>query len=98
MDNPNEYCMAHLKKLDEVEFKVHILGNEVEILKRAFPDGPENHRRAHEDMIAASLADKVFMRELKLDAAKKGLWLLILVSAGVFLIGLQIKIKQFLGL
>ncbi len=54
----------------------------------AFPDGPENHRLAHEQMIKAAQAEETFWRDLKSEIAKKSIWgilhiLSILVIAGI---------------
>lgn len=64
----------------------------------AFPDGPVAHRMAHEGMIREALQDSEFMYQLKLEAAKKGMWFLLLVLAGLLVIGVQIKLKSFLGI
>lgn len=54
----------------------------------AFPDGPEKHRLAHEQMIKAAQAEETFWRDLKSEIAKKSIWgilhiLSILVTAGI---------------
>lgn len=54
----------------------------------AFPDGPEQHRLAHEQMIKAALAEETFWRDLKSEIARKSVWgilhiLSILVIAGI---------------
>lgn len=53
----------------------------------AFPDGPESHRVAHEQMIAAAKAEESFWRELKLDLAKKGLWGIVTILCGMVVLG-----------
>jgi hypothetical protein len=70
---------------------------------KAFPDGVENHRRAHEKMIKAAEAEERFWTDLKADIAKKSIWgilhiLTILVLAGISakLFGLPL-ITQLLG-
>lgn len=57
----------------------------------AFPDGPGNHRRAHESMIAAGKAQERFWNELRLDIAKKGVWGLLIVICGLILVGMATK-------
>lgn len=57
----------------------------------AFPDGPEAHRAAHEAMIRASAAQERFWVELKLDIAKKGLWGVLVIIAGLVLVGAAAK-------
>jgi hypothetical protein len=61
-------------------------------LSRAFPDGVEGHRAAHEAMINAAKAQEQFWRELRLDMAKKGLWAVFVVVCGLILTGLSIKL------
>lgn len=43
-------------------------------LLHAFPDGIENHRDAHERMVAAARAEEMFWKDLKIDIAKKSIW------------------------
>jgi hypothetical protein len=43
-------------------------------LMYAFPNGIDNHREAHERMIAAARAEEAFWRDLKIDVAKKSIW------------------------
>ena len=86
-----DFCLNYVEELASLKSRVTIL-------ESAFPDGAANHRRAHEDMIAAALADRTFVRELKLDAAKKGLWVMLLVIVGIFLIGLEAKVRAWLGI
>jgi hypothetical protein len=40
----------------------------------AFPDGPKQHREAHEQMIRAAKAEEAFWHDLKFDIAKKSIW------------------------
>lgn len=73
-----------VEKLDQVLARL----NEI---NRAFPDGPEPHRIAHESMIKASAAQERFWNELKLDIAKKGLWGLLVIIVGLALTGILVK-------
>lgn len=75
----------------------------IDEVMKAFPDGTENHRRAHEKMIKAAEAEERFWTDLKADIAKKSIWgilqiLTILVVAGLSakLLGVPI-ISQLLG-
>ncbi len=58
----------------------------------AFPDGPHNHRNAHQSMIDAANAQKKFWDDLRLDLAKKGIWGIILVLVGLVVTGAAAKI------
>lgn len=86
-----DFCIDHVEEIVNLKSRVTIL-------ETSFPDGPANHRRAHEEMIAAAVADKAFVRELKLDASKKGLWFLLILLLGLLVIGAEIKIKTWLGI
>lgn len=81
------------RRLDEHENReleaIHELGEEI---KRAFPDGIENHRAAHQAMIDAAKAEEKFWTELKLDLAKKGLWAIFTILAGLVVLGLGAKV------
>ena len=60
----------------------------IDEVMKAFPDGTENQRRAHEKMIKAAEAEERFWTDLKADIAKKSIWgilhiLTILVLAGI---------------
>lgn len=60
-------------------------------LERAFPDGPENHRLAHEAWIAAKKAEAEFWKELKLEIAKKGTLGFLYLVGGLILVGAASK-------
>jgi hypothetical protein len=63
-------------------------------LMHAFPDGIENHREAHERMIAAARAEEAFWRDLKTDIAKKSIWgilhILFLLTIGTLAVKLGV--------
>ena len=61
------------------------------IIMRAFPDGPENHREAHEAMIRASAAQEKFWSELRVDIAKKGIMGVLVIICGLILAGAAAK-------
>ena len=86
-----DLCISHTEEIVKLKSRVSTL-------ETAFPDGVANHRRAHEDMIAAAMADRRFLGELKLDAAKKGMWVFILVILGLLWIGIETKVKAFFGI
>lgn len=66
--------------------------------EEAFPKDRNNrpdmsgHRRAHEADIAAAKAKERFYEELRLDLAKKGSWALVMVIAGLVLMGALAKL------
>lgn len=75
----------------ELEEKIEQVLSELEKINRAFPDGPESHRIAHEAMIKAAVAEERFWNELKIDVAKKGVWGLLIIILGLSLVGLAAK-------
>jgi len=60
-------------------------------LMHAFPDGIENHREAHERMIAAARAEEEFWHDLKTDIAKKSIWGILHILAVLALGTLAVK-------
>jgi hypothetical protein len=68
----------------------------IENLNGAFPDGPIEHRRAHEAMINAAKAEERFWSELKLDIAKKGVWSLLIIILGLCALGFAAKFGHLL--
>lgn len=62
-----------------------------ELKKDAFPDGPANHKNAHQAMINAAQAQERFWNELKLDIAKKGTWGLLITVVGLLMLGIAVK-------
>lgn len=67
-----------------------IVGAKKELL-HAFPDGIQNHREAHERMIAAARAEEAFWRDLKIDVAKKSIWGILHILAVLALGTLAVK-------
>lgn len=61
-------------------------------LERAFPDGPDNHRIAHEAWIRAKQAEEEFWKELKMEIAKKGTLGFLYLVGGLILIGAATKL------
>lgn len=70
------------------------IGDAKKQLLHAFPDGIENHREAHERMIAAARAEEMFRHELKTDIAKKSIWgilhILFLLTVGTLAVKLGV--------
>ena len=58
----------------------------------AFPDGPYEHRKAHEAMIAAAKAQERFWVDLRNDVLHKGIMFTIVVICGLIATGLAIKL------
>lgn len=90
---------AHSRRaeLSDIHASVEALTKQVEELHQAFPDGIESHRKYHAELMAKALHDKEFIREIKLDAAKKGIWFFVITVAGLLVIGLQLKLKAFIA-
>ena len=62
--------------------------DQIDSVLRAFPDGVDAHRAAHERMMKAAEAEEQFWRGLREDVAKKSIWgvlqvLLFLAVAGL---------------
>lgn len=68
------------------QIKKYITGVREDIMK-AFPDGVEAHRLAHQAQIDAKRAEERFWSELKMDLAKKGLWGIIGILCGMIVLG-----------
>lgn len=71
--------------------KIDLVLDELAIINRAFPDGPESHRVAHENLIRAAIAEEQFWNELKIDIAKKGVWGLLIIVLGLAIVGISAK-------
>ncbi len=69
-------------------------------LMHAFPDGIENHREAHERMIAAARAEEEFWHDLKTDIAKKSIWgiLHILFMLTIGTLAVKLGVGSVLGI
>lgn len=70
------------------------IGDAKKQLMHAFPDGIENHREAHERMIAAARAEEQFWHDLKADIARKSIWgilhILFLLTIGTLAVKLGV--------
>lgn len=81
-----------------IERKLDLILSEIKKLEGAFPkneDGTadfEGHKRFHDTKIKAAEAEVKFWQELKLDLAKKGTWAVMLVVAGLIVLGLGAKL------
>lgn len=71
----------------------HIAAEEQQIMAfmEAFPDGPIEHRHAHEAMIKAAEAQERFWNDLRIDVAKKGIWGAIVIVCGLVIAGAAAK-------
>lgn len=90
-----EACTPEVCSVDD---KLDQLLRELASINRAFPDGPEAHRLAHEAMMKAAVAEERFWQELKIDIAKKGAWGLLIIVLGLALMGLAAKFGFSAGL
>ena len=81
--------MPRIKKMVETA-----IGDAKSQLLYAFPDGIENHRESHQQMIAAAKAEEAFWKDLKIDIAKKSIWgilhILILLTLGTLAVKLGV--------
>lgn len=63
----------------------------------AFPQNPDGttdfsgHRRYHEELIESAQAQTEFWRELRLDLAKKGTWVVLVAVIGMIAAGVGAK-------
>lgn len=73
------------------EAKMDLILMELAQINAAFPDGPDNHRLAHQAMMKAAIAEERFWNELKIDIAKKGVWGLLVIVMGLAVIGISAK-------
>lgn len=64
----------------------------LEGISLAFPEGPDRHREVHEAWMKAKKAEEAFWLEIKLEAAKKGIWGSIIILLGLILAGLTTKV------
>ena len=74
-----------------LEAKVDLVLSQLAYINRAFPDGVDSHRKAHEAMMKAAVAEERFWTELKLDIAKKGILTLLVTLFGLAAVGLSVK-------
>lgn len=71
---------------------------ELRLINRAFPRDEEGnvdhegHRKYHESLIKSAEAQEMFWQELRLEIAKKGTWALIVIVAGLVVVGLASKL------
>jgi hypothetical protein len=80
-----------IAKAFSLESKVDLVLSQLAYINRAFPDGVDSHRKAHEAMMLAAQAEENFWRELRLDIAKKGAFALLITLFGLAAVGLSVK-------
>jgi len=79
------------KKIDAMREEIHSISNG--FVKNA--DGTvdyDGHRRYHASIIQSMNAQEKFWNELRIDLAKKGLWFILIVLAGLVVLGIQTKL------
>lgn len=96
MDNRKDRRVTDIA-LIELSAKIENLTVMVEQLNHAFPEGAEKHREAHEAWQKAKEEEAAFWKELKLEVAKKGAIGLVMLLIGVFLVGVSVKLRAFVG-
>ena len=83
---------AHIdKRFDEIMEALH----KINTAFATNPDGTtdfDGHRKYHEAMIKAATAQEQFWQELKLEVAKKGVWSLLVIICGLFVVGISAKL------
>lgn len=74
---------------DNEEARIRAITTEViaDLESKAFPDGAVKHGEYHLSKINAAKAEEKFWSELKLDLAKKGLWGIVTILAGMIVLG-----------
>lgn len=91
MTTSNEEIMEMLGSLRS-DLQAHIMREELQRTD-AFPGGDIlAHRIAHEQMMEAAREQTKFWRELRLEVAKKGVWFLLVVIAGLVVMGVYAKL------
>lgn len=79
------------KKIDKMMEEMHQISNG--FVKN--DDGTvdyDGHRRYHASIIQSMNAQEKFWNELRIDLAKKGLWFILIVLAGLVVLGIQTKL------
>lgn len=76
----------HLSLDEKIDLALEILAS----ITQAFPDGPLKHREAHEAWIEAKKEEAQFWKALKLEIAKKGVWVLLTVLVGLVWAGFPV--------
>jgi hypothetical protein len=79
-------------QVDALQDSVDSLTKEVAQVMRAFPDGVENHRAAHEAQIAAAKAQADFYTDLRQYLISRGIVAAVIIVLGLIWLGIQIKL------
>lgn len=80
-----------------IDHKLDLILAEMRNMQNGFPKNEngtvdyEGHRRYHEQLIKAAVAETEFWRDLKLEIAKKGVWSLLTVLCGLVILGISAK-------
>lgn len=83
---------AHIdKRFDEVLAEIKKIHGAFPVTEAGDTDF-EGHRRFHDAKIKAAVAEEKFWSELKLEIAKKGVWSLLTIVAGLAVVGLAAKL------
>jgi len=93
IDRPHRWSDDKLSEF-HAEFVIHAKMEEkrFEAFMQAFPNGdPAAHRAVHDAMLEAAQEQTRFLREIKLDFAKKSLWGILMLLCGLLAAGLMIK-------
>lgn len=93
-DSKERWSDAKLEQFYE-EFKQHSKDEAAMVTNflKAFPnEDPTAHRFYHEAVMRAAQEQERFWKELRLDIAKKSIWGIITILAGLVLAGVALKI------
>lgn len=81
-------AFVHDELTDRETREREFIATEIAKIMQAFPNNDvDGHRDFHQAKIDAAKAEERFWHELKLDLAKKGLWGIITVLAGMVVLG-----------
>lgn len=91
MPHPDRRKYDNLSMEDKVDEILDMLLS----LSEAFPEGPAKHREEHSSWLEAKRNEAEFWKELKLDITKNGIRGLLVVTLGLIILGLQVKIHEW---
>jgi len=86
------------KEHEEMKEQLDQILLELRHINRAFPRDEEGnvdhegHRKYHESLIKSAEAQEMFWQELRLEIAKKGTWAILVIVAGLVVVGIASKL------
>ena len=96
------YSGEERREVSHIEQQLDKIIDQITHLSGAFPmvDGKvdvDGHRRYHEAKIKAAEAEAKFWVDVRQEAIKKGIWFTIMITIGLVIVGLQVKLLAWLG-